>query len=120
MDINERTDRLSTIRAYTVWYMYPTAVEQSGVDRMLFDDEMDAPVFLSALDGMLHTQRAIFSVTGCRDVYGETKFQKVGFHIPGSTLPQHEIVRRCAEFVAAPFEEKKCHPVVLQLLGISF
>src|SRR5690348_15729099 len=100
--------------------MYPTAVEQSGVDRMLFDDEMDAPVFLSTLDGMLHTQRAIFSVTGCRDVYGETKFQKVGFHIPGSTLPQHEIVRRCAEFVAAPFEEKKCHPVMLQLLGISF
>ena len=68
---------------------------------------------------MLNTQRPIFPVTRCLDIDGESKFLKVGFHIPGSALTQHEIVRRCAEFITTPFEEKERRPVLLQLLGIG-
>ena len=81
---------------------------------------MDAPVSLSAIAGMLKTQRAIFPVTRCLDIDGKPQFTKIGFHVLCSALAQHEIVRRCAEFIAAPFQDESSHPVMLQSLGIGF
>src|SRR6185437_16600794 len=99
-------------------YLTAGGVGRSRI-RVLLNDEMDASVSLSALAGMLNTQRAIFPITGCLDINGEPQFLKIGFHIPCSTLAQHEIVRRCAEFITAPFQKKTGRLLMLHLLGIG-
>lgn len=85
----------------------------------MLDDEMDAPIFPPAGTGVLETQRPIFPVADCVDIDGKSKFPKVRFHISCSAFAEHEVVRRCSEFVTASFQEQMSDLFLLQMFGIG-
>ena len=86
---------------------------------LFVDDEMDTPVSPPAIVGILKTQWTIFSVTGCRAIDGKPQLPKIGQHISCSAFAQHEIIRRRAEVIAAPFQNEAGRSVVLQVFGVS-